>query len=135
IDQINSPISAVAVPALSRLADSPERYRQAYMRIMEKVAILTMPGVALMMATSDWMVRIVLGPQWADASIIFALLGIAGLIQPVAGTAGWLFITQNRTRHMFHWGVIGSVIIVLSIVAGIRWGSVGVAASYAFTFI
>ena len=135
IEQINSPVSAVAVPALSRLVDSPERYRQAYMRIMEKVAIITMPGVALMMATSDWMVRIVLGPQWADASIIFALLGIAGLIQPVAGTTGWLFITQNRTRHMFQWGVIGSGIIVLSIVAGISWGAVGVAASYAFTFI
>ena len=135
IDQINSPISAVAVPALSRLADSPDRYRQAYMRIMEKVAILTMPTVAFMMATSDWMVRIVLGPQWAQASVIFALLGIAGLIQPVAGTTGWLFITQNRTRHMFYWGVIASAIIMASIVAGIAWGSIGVAASYSLTFV
>jgi PST family polysaccharide transporter len=135
IDQINSPISAVAVPALSRLADSPERYRHAYMRIMEKVAILTMPTVAFMMATSDWMVRIVLGPQWAQASIIFALLGIAGLVQPVAGTTGWLFITQNRTRHMFYWGIIASSIVMASIVAGIAWGSIGVATSYSLTFL
>ena len=34
IDQINSPIGAVALPALSRLSDSPEKYRQAYLRIM-----------------------------------------------------------------------------------------------------
>src|SRR5205823_9595149 len=38
IDQINGPITTVAVPALSRLADSPERYRQAYLRIIEKIA-------------------------------------------------------------------------------------------------
>jgi PST family polysaccharide transporter len=134
IDQINSPISAVAIPALSRLADSPERYREAYRRIMEKVAILTMPGIALMMATSDWMVRIVLGPQWMQASSIFALLGIAGLIQPIAGTAGWLMITQNRTRHMLQWGFIASSMIILSIVAGLPWGAIGVATSYSLTF-
>ncbi len=28
MEQINAPIASVAVPALSRLADSPERYRE-----------------------------------------------------------------------------------------------------------
>jgi O-antigen/teichoic acid export membrane protein len=135
IEQINAPISAVALPALSRLTDSPERYRQAYMRVLEKVAILTMPGIAFMIATSDWIVRLVLGPQWTQAGWIFALLGIAGLIQPIASTAGWLFITQNRTRHMFQWGLIGSSIIIVSIVAGLPWGARGVACSYSLVFV
>ncbi|HYY56257.1 MAG TPA: lipopolysaccharide biosynthesis protein, partial [Pyrinomonadaceae bacterium] len=54
IDQINAPVTAVAMPALSRLTDSPERYRQAYLRILQKLAIITMPGAAFMIATSDW---------------------------------------------------------------------------------
>jgi PST family polysaccharide transporter len=135
IEQINTPIAAVAVPALSRLNDEPERYRQAYLRILEKVAILTMPGVALMIMTSDWITLIVLGPQWVNAARIFALLGIAGLVQPIANTTGWLFVTQSRTHHMFQWGLIGSTIIILSIVAGLPWGAVGVAASYSITFV
>ena len=32
MQQINAPLAAVAVPALSRLADSPERYRAAYLK-------------------------------------------------------------------------------------------------------
>jgi O-antigen/teichoic acid export membrane protein len=135
IDQINEPIASVAVPALSRLSDAPERYRKAYLRILEKLAMLTMPGMALMIATSDWIVTIVLGAQWIEASRIFALLGVAGLVQPVANTTGWLFITQNRTRHMFQWGIIGSLIIVASIVGGLPWGAVGVAASYSVVFV
>lgn len=135
IDQINSPIATVAVPALSRLTDSPERYRQAYLRILEKVTILTMPGVAFMIGTSDWIVQIVLGPQWVGATRIFAWLGIAGLIQPIANTTGWLFISQGRARDMFRWGIIGSSIIVASIVAGLPWGAIGVAASYSLTFV
>ncbi len=130
IDQINSPIAAVAVPALSRLTDSPERYRRAYLRIIEKIAMLTMPGMALMIVTSDWIVRIVLGPNWMDASRIFALLGIVGLIQPILNTTGWLFISQGRTHHMFQWGLVGSTIIILSIIIGLPWGAMGVAFSY-----
>ena len=43
MQQINAPLAAVAVPALSRLADSPERYRDAYLKILEKLVMITMP--------------------------------------------------------------------------------------------
>ena len=135
IDQINTPVASVAVPALSRLNDEPERYRQAYLRILEKVSILTMPGVAFMIACSDWIVSLVLGPQWTEAARIFALLGVVGLVQPVANTVGWLFITQGRTREMLRWGLIGSAIIIAAIAAGLPWGALGVAASYSIVFV
>ena len=135
IDQINSPIANVAVPALARLTDSPERYRNAYLRILEKVALVTMPGMAFMIATSDWLVVFILGPQWIEASRIFALLGIVGLVQPIANTTGWLFITQGRTREMFHWGLLGGTIMIVSIVIGLPWGAVGVATSYSAVFL
>src|SRR6266542_1676533 len=54
LDQIVGPIDGVAVTALSRLADTEERYRQAYLRMLEKLAMITMPAMALMIATSDW---------------------------------------------------------------------------------
>ncbi|MDQ2855422.1 MAG: lipopolysaccharide biosynthesis protein [Acidobacteriota bacterium] len=135
IEQISAPITSVAIPALSRLTDSPERYRNAYVRLIEKIAILTMPLMVFMIATSDWVVLLLLGPKWTGVSRIFALLAIAGFIQPVSGTAGWLYVTQGRTRQMFQWGLIGSSIIIVSIVAGLPWGAVGVAASYSITFI
>jgi PST family polysaccharide transporter len=131
--QIIAPITAVAVPALSRLADSPQRYRQTYLRILEKIAIVTMPGVAFMIATSDWLILLILGPQWSQASRIFYLLGIVGLVQPIASSTGWLFITQDRTRHQFQWGFIGGSLAIVAIVAGLPWGPVGVAASYSIS--
>ncbi len=135
IDQISTPITSVAIPALSRLTDSPERYRNAYLRLLEKIAILTMPLMALMIATSDWVVLLLLGPKWSGVSRIFALLAIAGFVQPLCSTTGWLFVTQGRTHHMFQWGLIGATIIIASIVAGLPWGAVGVAASYSITFV
>jgi len=133
MQQINAPLVAVAVPALSRLADSPERYRAAFLKILEKIAMITMPGVVFMIATSDWLVLFLLGPQWREAGRIFMLLGVAAIVQPVTRTALWLFTTQGRTREIFMWGIIGGAISIVSIVAGLPWGATGVAASYAVT--
>jgi O-antigen/teichoic acid export membrane protein len=133
MQQINSPLIAVAIPALSRLADTPDRYRAAYLKILEKIAMITMPGVAFMIATSNWLVLFLLGPQWRESGRIFMLLGVAAIIQPVSKTALWLFTTQGRSREIFKWGVMSAVIAVVSILAGLHWGATGVAASYAVT--
>ena len=131
--QINAPLVAVAVPALSRLADSPDRYRAAYLKVLEKIAMVTMPLVGFGIATSDWLVVFLLGEQWRESGRIFMWLGVAAIVQPVARSTLWLFTTQGRSREMFRWGVMGSVIAIVAIVAGLPWGAMGVAASYALT--
>jgi|ERR1700752_158364 len=131
MDQINEPITSVAVPSLSRLIDSPESYRRAYLRMLEKIAMLTMPTVVLMIVTSDWIIRIFLGPQWGGAARIFVILGFSAIIQPIANTTGWLLISQGRTHYLLKWGLISGPIIITSFLIGLPWGAVGVAASYA----
>ncbi len=128
--QINEPVSSIAIPVLSRLADQPERYRRAYFRLLEKILLVTMPMSAFMIMTSDWLVLLVLGEQWIDAGTIFAALGVALFTQPIGNSTGWLFITQNRTHHMFRWGFIGSGIAVASFIIGLPWGALGVALAY-----
>jgi PST family polysaccharide transporter len=135
MDQINEPLTSVAVPALSRLTDSPESYRRAYLRMLEKVALLTMPCVVLMIVTADWIVNVILGSQWEGAIKIFVVLGATAIFQPIANTTGWLLISQGRTNHMFQWGLMSGPIIMGSIVIGLPWGALGVAASYAITRI
>ena len=131
-DQINEPVTSVAIPALSRLAHDPERYREAYKKMVEKILMVTMPTVALIIATSDWVVRIMLGPQWAATSKILVLMGIYFLFQPICNTCGWLLVTQGRTRDMLRWSLINAPFSLLAIIIGVRWGAIGVAASYSF---
>lgn len=133
MQHINGPFGVVAVPALSRLADSPERYRAAYLKIVEQIALITMPLVIFMIGTSDWLILFLLGAQWQQTGRIFVLLGVAAFIQPVSTTSSWLFSTQGRTRDLFHWGLVRAAIAIIAIVIGLRWGAVGVAAAYAFS--
>jgi len=133
IQQVLYPATSIAVPALSRLRDDPERYRSAYLKITEKIAMLTMPGIAFMIVTSDWLVLLLLGPQWKESARIFMLLGVAAFVQPTARTTLWLFSTQQRSRELLRWGVISGTIALASILGGLPWGAVGVAAAYGLT--
>jgi PST family polysaccharide transporter len=130
IQQFNTPFASVANPTLSRLLDSPEQYRQAYLRVLDKLALLSMPFIVFTIAAADWIFDLAFGSQWQDASRIFAWLGFTALMQPICNSTGWLFMTQGRTWPMLQWGMISSLWSVLSIIIGLPWGAEGVAASY-----
>ena len=131
--QINNPIGAVAIPALSQLDPTSQRYRRVYLRILEKLLLVTTFIGALLCGTADWIVLLLLGEPWLPAAPIFAWLGLMVFTQPLGNTAGWLFVTQDRTRELFRWGIVGSALAVASFVVGLSWGVVGVAASYAIS--
>jgi O-antigen/teichoic acid export membrane protein len=128
--RITEPFSTVTMPALSRLNDSPERFREFYLRMASLVCLLSMPLVALMIGASDWIIGVVLAPEWAGVSVLFALLGVAGLLEPISSTTGWLFVADGRTGEQFRWGFISTGLTVAAIMVGMFWGPVGVAASY-----
>jgi O-antigen/teichoic acid export membrane protein/LysM repeat protein len=130
LGRINEPVAAVAVPALSRLTDQPERYQQAYRRIVSTLCVVTMPLVAFMVGAADWLVLVLLGPQWIDSSYLFVLLGVSGLIEPFTYTLSWLYTSQARTAEQFRYGIYNTILTLLSILAGLPWGPTGVAAAY-----
>jgi PST family polysaccharide transporter len=127
---VGSPFSTVAVPTLSRLMDDPKRYRQYYLKAISLKAFVTMPGMIFLAVMSKQVIQIALGPQWLEASRIFMILAVAGLGQPVAVSANWLFISQGRSGDKLKWGIIWSSIILTAFVVGLPWGAVGVATCY-----
>ena len=131
LQQINAPIARVMMPVLSQTASDPARYRQAYLRVQSQMLLVTLPGIAFMVGTSDVLVPLLLGRVWADAASIFVALGVASFVQALNGSIGWLFVSQNRTREYMFWGLFNSVVCVAGFIAGLPYGPVGVAAGYA----
>jgi len=131
LNLVNAPLYAVAVPALSPIATDEPRYREAFSRMLEKLALITLPGVALLIACSDWVVAIALGPKWTAAAAILRVLAVAALVQPLGNAVGWLFVSQGRTREQLHLGAVGTGVVLAAFGAGLAWGPVGVATGYA----
>lgn len=132
---INGPMRNVTINTLSRLVDSPARYRQVYLRLLEKIIMIAIPLVAFLLLTSDWLVAILLGSQWSGVSEIFRWFSFSAFIQPIDTTMGWLLISQGRTWEMFKFWSVLSMLSVSAIVAGLPWGAIGVAATYSISGI
>lgn len=133
LSQITNPLSRVMVPTLSRMTAEPERYRRAYLRVIQLVLLATLPGVAMGIAMADILIPFLLGEQWTQSAAIFAALGFAGLVQPLNNPAGWLFVSQGRSREFLYWGVATAGFAVAAFSIGIFWGAVGVAIAYAIS--
>ena len=131
INTINAPVYATAMPALSRLVDEPARYRSMFGQVMQKLGLLTMPAFALVAVTADWVVQILLGPSWAEAVPLVALFSVSAIYLPVLTAASLLYMTQARTGEMLRATLIDASLSVASILVGLHWGVVGIAASLA----
>ncbi len=133
IQRITAVLQYILVPVLSRLAENGERYRRAYLKIMRLLMLVFLPGIIAIGVTAQVLVPFLIGRQWAPAAPIFAWLCLAAVHRPVSMTMGFLFISQGRARAYLVWNAFSAVTTILSFVAGLPWGAVGVAAAYALS--
>jgi PST family polysaccharide transporter len=130
LTQISYPLGQVVIPVLTRLRDDDEVYRRTYKNTMRMVMLAGAPLVTMMLVGRVWVIDVLLGSRWHETTSIFLALGFAALVQPMNYSAGWLMLTQGRSRDILTWGVLGSGITVASIVLGVHWGALYVAISY-----
>jgi PST family polysaccharide transporter len=127
INQLTLSLRGVIVPVLSRLQDEPTRYRRMFLQVMGLFGMVTSLSMVILIITADWVVSILLGPQWHETARILSILGFAVLIQPFSATVTWLFMTQGRTDELLRWSIIGAVVRIFLVLVGIFWGVTGIA--------
>ncbi|HWX14998.1 MAG TPA: lipopolysaccharide biosynthesis protein [Chthoniobacterales bacterium] len=130
LEQFLSPIYAVFVPALSRLQSHPERYRSTFLRLYEAIALTSLLFTGLLLALARPLTLVLLGPKWERAAVIFGGFTVAALCIPLANVSIWLFISQGRGRDGLIAQSINACAIVLSFLAGLPYGPVGVAIAF-----
>jgi O-antigen/teichoic acid export membrane protein len=130
LEQFLGPINAVFIPALSRLQSQPERYRSTFLRLYEAIALTGFVFTGLFLALARPLTLVLLGPKWGQAAVIFGGFTVAALCVPLANVSTWLFTSQGRGRDMLIAQSINSCAIVLSFLAGLPYGAVGVAIAF-----
>jgi len=131
IRQINAPISAVAVPTLSRLQNEPERLRVYYRKGLMVVASFSVPMVVFCCVAARDLVLLVLGRGWLEVVTIFRLLAVGALMGAVAGpSSGWVFLALGNVSRQLKLALFQVASLVVGFAAGLRWGPEGVAAAF-----
>ena len=135
LQQFLLPVNAVFLPALSRLQSEPARYRSTFLRVYEAIALAGFAFTGLFLALARPITLVLLGPKWIHAAGILGGFTVAALCLPLSNAAAWLFTSQGRGRDMFVTQVINAALTVLSFLAGLPFGPVGVAIAFSISFL
>jgi O-antigen/teichoic acid export membrane protein len=130
IGQLSDPLSAVAVPTLSRLATDPPRQRRFMLRALSTLAFAGMGLGGLFVLIGRDLIRVLLGPQWEMSGTIFTFFapGIGAMLLYV--TYSWIHLSIGRADRLFRWGLVEFTAIGVLFAAGFRWGPIGLAIAW-----
>lgn len=132
--QLVSPLSVVAVSALSRLKNDAAQYKRYFLRSLALLAFVGMGvGADLFLVGKD-VIRVVLGPRWGEAGQIFVFFGPGIGVMLLYYTHGWIHLSIGTPNRWFRWGIVEFVVTGLLFVLGLHWGTVGVAMAWTASF-
>jgi O-antigen/teichoic acid export membrane protein len=132
--QLYGPLNSVGVPAFSRLASDPAKYRQTFLKLFSMMAFVCLPASAVLTLTGRDVIFLMLGPQWNSAGEIFSIFGISIGVMMLYYKHPTLHISLGTTDRWLRWAVISSLATVLLIVMGLPFGAKGVAVAYSASF-
>jgi O-antigen/teichoic acid export membrane protein len=118
LGQINGPLGAVSIPALSRLQNEPERFGRYYLNAILLICSLSIPVIVGLTLFADQVVLLWLGAKWMNTAEIFRLLAPAALIGGISNPAGWLLIALGDTKRYRTMGIVNSLVIVAAFILG-----------------
>lgn len=132
--QLVSPLSNVAVSALSRLNQDSVRYRRYLLNTLAVTALVGMGlGAELTLVGKD-VIRLLLGPGWEESGRIFTYFGPGIGIMFLYSTHGWIHLSIGKANRWFRWGVVEFFVTALLFILGLRWGPAGVAIAWTASF-
>jgi polysaccharide transporter, PST family len=134
VGMILVPTNRVAIPLLVRLLPEPDRYKRAYLRMVQIILLFGVPGVLFILVMSKELTLSLLGPKWDGIAPIVSWLCVGSFGSLLYSSTFWLFVSQGRAAEQLRYGLITSVISVLSFAAGLPWGPSGVAAGAGLSF-
>jgi O-antigen/teichoic acid export membrane protein len=121
------PISSVAIPALSRVQDQPERFGKAMRDGTMLVGFIAVPACAVIAVFADQIVLLILGRDWeACVPVLRATIpgafGVTAMMPPMS----WAFNALGKSRAQARWA-LGSLIVAAVLVSlGSPFGMLGI---------
>jgi PST family polysaccharide transporter len=132
VSQMLEPMKNVSLPALSALQEDRPKYVNYFGKMLAVLTFMYMPLIVYIGIYAQPIVYIFLGTKWMEAVPIFRLLAISLFASPIVTMYGMMMLSSGHVRRYFYWGVFTNLSTIIAFIVGVRWGVLGISASWSF---
>lgn len=132
--QLTAPLNNVALATLSRLNHDHVTFRRYLASSLGMVAFAGMAASADLTLVGRDVVRLVLGPRWAESGEIFEMFGPGIGAMLLYSTIGWIHLSTGNPGRWLRWSVVSLLFTVSLFLTALRWGPAGVAAAWTISY-
>lgn len=91
ISEVSDVVSRVAFPVYSKISDDNSRLKSAYIKTALITTLIVIPIGVIFFIIPEFIIKVVLGEQWIQASPVFQILTIYGVLRAISNTTSPLF--------------------------------------------
>lgn len=130
LQKIMMTLNQIALPAVARLQDEPDRLRRRMIDATRILVVVSVPALWGLSAVAPELVHVVLGPKWTDAILPIQLIALVAPLRMISATFATAAIGIGRIGLDIRNNVQTAVILPLSFYVGTFWGVDGLAAAW-----
>jgi len=132
---LNQALGSVTFSTLSRLHDDPQRLKIYFLKSYSLLVSITLPTTLFCALFANEIIRVALGPKWAEAAIIFRLLAptiaVFGMINPLY----WFLLAVGLQRRSLNIALFIAPWVTAFYLIGLPYGAQGIAAAFSAAMI
>jgi PST family polysaccharide transporter len=128
---LTEPLHTIAVSGLSKLRNDTAALKRAWASALASLSFFSAPAFAVLAVTGQDVVVLLLGQKWAPAGPLLCIFAVRGIAHSIERTLGWVHVAAGRSDRWMRWGFFSALCQLLAFVAGLPFGLIGVAVTYA----
>ena len=124
----------VAITTLSRLARDPVQYRRHFLAGLSALALVGMGTAGALTFVGQDLVRVILGPAWGTAGLIFTFFAPGIGILLIYKATVMIHLSIGTPARYLRWTMIELVVTGALFLLALPWGPPGVAVAWTASF-
>ncbi len=125
-NQVLPIVTEVTLPTFSKIAHDQERLRNAFIKLISVIALISFPTLFILQALAEPFVLFLYGPKWSEAIIPLQILIIFTVSRSISSPSSGLYFAVGKPNYGFYFALIFAPIFFISIYVGSYWGLLGI---------
>jgi O-antigen/teichoic acid export membrane protein len=124
--EISETLSIVTIPTYSKIQDSLNKLKDAYLKVLQVTAFISIPISGGIFILAPEFTNTFLGNKWMAMVPAIRALALAGLVRSIASTTVPVFYAAGKPRIETKWQMVRLLVLAALIYPfSIKWGILG----------